>query len=140
MLHRGRICIPKDEDLRLEIIKLHHDNPVAGHQGHKRTEELILRQYYWSRMGNSVAQYVKRCDKCQRMKNIPEKVQGKLVANQIPEAPWEDISVDFIGGLPPTQGYDSILTVVDRFLKMVHLIPTTEATSTLGLAHLFKDY
>ena len=59
--------------------------------------------------------------------------------NSILEKAWTHISTDFIMKLPLTQGYDSILVVVDRFTKMVHFAPTTEKTSTEGLAQLFKD-
>jgi len=41
--------------------------------------------------------------------------------------------------LPLAQGYDAILVVVDRFTKMMHFIPTTEKTSTEGLAQLLRD-
>jgi len=59
--------------------------------------------------------------------------------NSIPEKPWMHISVDFITKLPLAQGYDSILVVVDRLMKMVHFIPTTEKTLAEGLARLFRD-
>jgi len=59
--------------------------------------------------------------------------------NSIPEKPWTHISADFITKLPLTQGYDSILVVVDRLTKMVHFIPTIEKTSAEGLARLFRD-
>ena len=49
------------------------------------------------------------------------------------------ISVDFITKLPLAQGYDSILVVVDQFMKMVHFIPTTEKTLVEGLVQLFRD-
>ena len=49
------------------------------------------------------------------------------------------ISADFITKLPLAQGYDSILVVVDRLMKIVHFIPTTEKTSAEGLARLFRD-
>ena len=49
------------------------------------------------------------------------------------------ILADFITKLPLTQGYDSILVVVDQLTKIVHFIPTTEKTSAEGLARLFRD-
>ena len=59
--------------------------------------------------------------------------------NSIPEKAWLHISADFITKLPLAQGYDAILVVVDRFMKMAHFIPTTEKTSAKGLAQLFRD-
>jgi len=50
--------------------------------------------------------------------------------NSIPEKAWTHISADFIMKLPLAQGYDSILVVVDRFMKMAYFVSTTERTST----------
>ena len=47
--------------------------------------------------------------------------------------------MDFITKLPLAQGYNAILVVVDRFMKMAHFVPTTERMSTEGLAQLFRD-
>jgi len=73
-------------------------------------------------------------------KTFPEMPAGKLMPNPIPNAPWTDISVDFITGLPEAQGYDAILVVCDRFTKQVHIIPTTKETNSLGLARLYRDH
>jgi len=54
--------------------------------------------------------------------------------NSIPEKAWSHISADFITKLPLAQGYGAILVVVDRFIKMVYFISTTEKTSVEGLA------
>ena len=59
--------------------------------------------------------------------------------NSIPEKPWTHISANFITKLPLAQEYDLILVVVDRLMKMVYFIPTTEKTSAEGLARLFRD-
>jgi len=84
-------------------------------------------------------QYVERCDACQRNKNRTEQLAGKLIPNSIPEKPWTHISADFITKLPLSQGYDSILVVVDRLTKIVHFISTMERTLVEGLAWLFRD-
>jgi len=49
------------------------------------------------------------------------------------------ILADFITKLLLAQGYDLILVVVDRLIKIVHFISTTERTSAKGLARLFRD-
>jgi len=86
-----------------------------------------------------VKQYVEGCDSCQRNKNHTEQPAGKLMPNSIPEKPWMHISADFITKLPIAQEYNSILVVVDRLMKMVHFIPTTEKTLAEKLARLFRD-
>ena len=87
-----------------------------------------------------VKRYVEGCDQCQRMKNRAEMPVGKLRSNQIPEKPWQHISVDFITKLLVSKGHDSILVVCDRFLKMSHFVATTEKMTAEGLARLFRDH
>ena len=58
-------------------------------------------------------------------KIFPAKPQGELTPNEIPARPWQIISMDLITQLLDSQGYDSILVVVDRFSKMMHTMPTT---------------
>ena len=82
---------------------------------------------------------MERCNQCQRMKNRAEMPVGKLRPNQVPERPWQHISVDFITKLPVSKSHDSILIVCDRFLKMSHFVATTEKTTAEGLARLFRD-
>ena len=73
------------------------------------------------------------------MKNRAEMLAGKLRPNEVPEKPWQHISVDFIMKLPLSKGHDSILVVCDRFLKMFHFVVMTEKTTAKGLAKLFRD-
>lgn len=64
---------------------------------------------------------------------------GLLIPNPIPSGPWQEISVDLIVGLPDSQGYDSILVVVDQFTKMFHALPTMSTITSEGLARLYWD-
>jgi len=134
-----KVYMPKDEKLRAEIIRLHHDMPIGGHGGQWKTVELVTRNFWWLGVPKEVKRYVEGCDACQQNKNCTEQPAGKLMLNLIPEKPWTHISADFITKLPLAQGYDSILVVVDRLTKIVHFIPTTEKTSAERLARLFRD-
>ncbi|KAF7783141.1 hypothetical protein Agabi119p4_2517 [Agaricus bisporus var. burnettii] len=140
VLKEGKVYVPRDETLRTKIIRLHHDTPIAGHGGQWKTVEMVTRNYWWPGVTKQVQKYVEGCDQCQRNKNRPTPPAGKLMPNPIPTKPWADVSVDFIVKLPESQGMDSILVVCDRFSKMAHFIPTTETTSALGLAKLFRDH
>jgi len=136
---KGKVYVLKDDMLRAEIIRLHHDIPVGGHGGQWKTVELVTQNFWWPGVTREVKRYVEGCDSCQRNKNHTEQPAGKLMPNSIPEKPWTHISADFITKLPIAQGYDLILVVVDRLTKMAHFIPTTEKTSAEGLARLFRD-
>ena len=139
VLKEGRVYVPKNEKLRVEIIQLHHDTLIAGHGRQWKTVELVTRNYWWPGIMKEVKRYVEGCDQCQRMKNKAEMPAGKLRPNQIPEKLWQHISVDFITKLPVSKGHDSILVVCDRFLKMSYFVATTEKTTAEGLARLFRD-
>ena len=134
MLKERKVYISKDEKLRAEVIRLHHDMPVGGHGEQWKTTELVTRNFWWPGVSQEVKQYVKGCDACQCNKNQTQAPAGKLMLNSIPEKPWSHISANFITKLPLAQEYDSILVVVDRLTKMAHFIPTTEKTTAGGLA------
>jgi len=138
MLKEGKVYVPKDEALRVEIIRLHHDTPIEGHGGQWKTVEMVTRNFWWPGVTREVKKYVEGCDVCQRNKNCIEQPAGKLMPNLIPDKAWIHISVDFITKLPLAQGYDSIL-VVDWFMKIAHFVPTTEKTMAEELARLFRD-
>jgi hypothetical protein len=129
-----------NEGGRLEVIRDHHDTAAAGHPGRDKTYELVSRHYFWPGMRGDIERYVAGCDRCQRTKAKRQKASAPLHPNEIPSAPWEIISVDLIGPLPQSQGYDTILVVVDRFTKMTHLVPTNKELSSLGTAKIFRDH
>jgi hypothetical protein len=91
-----------------------------------------------------IARYVARCDTYRRVKAIHMKAVGPLQSLPIPTWKWEDISMDFIMGLPRTaKGYDSIWVIVDRLTKIAHFLPVrvkyTVATYVeLYIAHILS--
>ena len=99
----GRIYVPKDKKLREEVIHLHHDTYTVGHPGRFKTAELILRNYWWSRIQGNVRAYVEGCSRCQQMKTFPVKPMGKLSPNETPQKIWQYISVDLIHYTAPTE-------------------------------------
>ncbi|QRW04573.1 Retrotransposable element Tf2 protein [Ceratobasidium sp. AG-Ba] len=133
--YEGRIVIPENKEIRLAILEMHHDNPIAGHQGQARTLELISRRYYWPAMKQQVNRFVETCEICQRSKGHKHYAPQKPLP--IPRKPWEDIAYDFIVKLPESQGMDSILVVIDRFSRQAHFIPCLESTNAEGVADLF---
>ncbi len=58
--YQGLLYIPKV--IRLELISMYHDDPLAGHFGIEKTRELIARKYYWPMLRQNVKAYVKDCN------------------------------------------------------------------------------
>jgi len=87
VLKEGKVYVSKDEELRMEIIRLHHDVPAVEHGGKWKTVELVTRNYWWPGVTREVGWYVEECDLCQRMKNRTEEVAGKLKLGEVPEKP-----------------------------------------------------
>ena len=139
VLKEGKVYVPKDEELRAEVIWLHHDVSAVGHKERWKMVELVTRNYWWLGVTRDVGKYVEGCNLCQRMKNRMEELAGKLKLSEIPEKPWTYLMVDFIMKLPVVAGKDAILVICNRLSKMTHFVATTEGTSAEGLARLFSD-
>ena len=69
MYKEGKVYIPRDNELRMEIVRLHHNMPVGGHRGQWKTVELITWNFQWLGVTKEVKRYVEGCDACQRNKN-----------------------------------------------------------------------
>ena len=136
----GKVYVPKDLQLRHDIVHLHHDTPTAGHPGRWKTLELVSRNYWWPGISHYVSQYVKGCDKCNRTKTYPLAPAGRLKPNSIPERRWQVVTTDLIVGLPESHGFNSIWVAVDRLSKRIHIAPTTAEVDSVGIARLFRDH
>ena len=103
---------------RFEVLKTRHSNLAAGNFGIQRTYEAVRKDFYWPSMRKDVEEFVKSCIICQKIKSSKQKVFGKLMPLPISSGPWKSLGMDFVVKLPVSNGYDSILVIVDRFSKM----------------------
>ena len=135
--HGHRLYVPHYGKLRKEVMKECHDSKWAGHPGMHRTLALLEDRYYWPHMGADVETYVKTCLVCQQDKVELKTPAGLLQPLPVPERPWESLSMDFIIGLPKSDGFASILVVVDTFSKYATFIPATKECPAEEAARLF---
>ena len=69
-----------------------------------------------------------------------KKAHNPLHPNEILNAPWEHISIDIIGELPESNGFNAILIIVNRFSKMIIVIPTNMELMAHGTACIYQDH
>lgn len=136
-MYNGKTYVHKQ--FRAALTWLHHESSDAGHPGQAKTIKLISRNYWWPTLFADIKHFVRTCPDCQKTKIYPAKPSGLLQPNPIAEAPWKEISADFITGLPDSHGYNVIMVVVDRFTKMVHAVPTNDTVNSEGMARLYRD-
>jgi len=132
-----RIYVPDTNDLRLRVLRYKHDHPLSGHFGQNRTLELVRWEYTWPGVRTFVKDYVSSCTSCGHAKVPKHRPYGLLKQLPIPARPWHSISMDFIEQLPSSDGFTSILVIVDRLSKQGIFIPTYDTISSPELAKLF---
>jgi transposase InsO family protein len=98
-----------------------------------------LKQHcWWTKMKTEIARYVAKCDTCRRIKAVLLKTARPLQSLHIPTWKWEDISMDFVVGLPKTsKGYDSIWVLVDRLTKTTHFLLVKTYYPVITYAQLY---
>ena len=64
VLKEGKVYVLKDEELRAEVIWLHHNVPAVGHGRYWKIVELVTRNYWWLRVMRDVGRYVEGCNLC----------------------------------------------------------------------------
>ncbi|KAL2126371.1 hypothetical protein VTI74DRAFT_1096 [Chaetomium olivicolor] len=139
-----RIYVPKN--LRQELLSRLHDAPTAGHGGIRKTRTLVGRNYYWDTLKEDVEQYVKHCVVCQRTKARNHRPYGELAPLPVPDSPWQDITVDFITGLPSSidprsnRPCNAVLVFVDKLTKYALYIATSTKLSASAFAELFFQH
>lgn len=137
LLYRGRRWVPDNESLRTKIISGVHDSLSAGHPGREITYKILAREFFWPGMTGSIRRYVRNCDVCGRTKPWREGSQGLLKPLPIPDRIWKEISMDFIEGLPTSEGMTCLMVVTDRLSKGSIFIPLPDIkTETVVRAFL----
>ncbi|WVZ16528.1 hypothetical protein V8G54_009510 [Vigna mungo] len=137
LLYRGKIWISNQSKFIPLLLREFHETPVGGHAGVSKTLKRISANFFWGSMAKDTKAFVSQCVACQQTKYSTARPGGLLHPLPIPSGVWEDISLDFVTGLPPSNGYTVLLVVVDRFSKAVHLGALNSGFTAYKVAELF---
>jgi Integrase zinc binding domain len=142
LFYKEKNYVPIDAELRREIVRRYHDHPTAGHPGELQTFNAVKEHYWWPGLRVFIKNYVQGCGTCQQFKidRNPSKPMFVPIKGAKSTRPFASCSMDLITDLPPVDGCDSILVVVDRGnTKGEILIPTAKTLTQEGAGQLLLD-
>jgi len=133
-VNNDRLCVPKAA--QIDIVKLYHDN---NHTGIEITHSKISNKYYWPRMKETVANFVRSCEYCQLNKPDNNPNKAPVLSFSSPNGPFEAYGFDLIGPLKPTdRGNIYVFTGIDFFSKRAYGLALNSKKSDY-LLEMFKD-
>ena len=142
-LIRKRIC---SGELQYQLVVPRKYRKVAlsyvhdrmGHLGRDRTLELLRERYYWPSMQQSVVDYITRCGRCIRRKDLNPQ-RAPLVSTETTQ-PMELVCIDFLKLERSKGGIENVLVVTDHFTKYAQAYPTHNQTARTTAKALFEKF
>ncbi|GJX19231.1 putative reverse transcriptase domain-containing protein [Tanacetum coccineum] len=126
--------------LREKVMTEAHSSPFTIHPGSTKMYRDLKQYFWWNGMKQDVATFVSKCMTCQQVKIEHQRASGLLQPLEIPMWKWDEISMDFVTGLPTTQKrHDAIWVVVDRLTKSAHFLPIRKNYGISKLAEIFRQ-
>jgi hypothetical protein len=138
--YKDHIYLVLKSKLKEKIMKAMHDTPINGNPGYFKTYRKIRERFSWKGLKYDVLRNVRECVTCQQNKVEQTHLARLLHPLPIPEKKWENISMEFITGLPKTRGRDCIYVVVDRLTNFTHFFSISSKYKATKVADLlFKE-
>jgi hypothetical protein len=138
LTYKGRLYMPKCDDLKRFILDELHKIPYIGHIGYHKMITTTKKLLYWLRKKKYIVDYLAKCLECQQVKMVHRHPAGLLQLLPILEWRWETISMDFMTKIPKsTKKNDGIMVVVDKLSKATHFIPVESACKAIDIANIF---
>jgi hypothetical protein len=139
LCYKERLYLCKHSQLKSTVLLKLHASPIARHSRFTKTYERIKRSFFWVGMKRDVRTFVAKCEVCQCNKGKTVKTSGTLQPLLIPPTIWQDISMDFIVGLPKSGNKSVIMVVVDHLSKYAHLCALQQPFTVATVAQIFMD-
>jgi hypothetical protein len=139
---KDRFVALRKEALKKKILDEAHTSRYSIHPDSTKMYHDLRQQFWRTRMKRETTRYVSECDTYRKVKADYMKPGGMLQPLSILDWKWDDISMDFIVGLPlTTRKFDLIWVIVNRLTKSAHFIPVhtkyrVEKYAEIYIAHV----
>lgn len=127
------------QPLQQQLIELFHSSAQGGHSGVQATTKPLKVVLVWKGLQKHVQEFVQACSTCQQNKYDPAATPRLLQPLPIPDYAFKEISMDFIEGLPSSEGKKVILVIVDRLTKYANFIGLGHPYMAPVVAQRFLD-
>ena len=132
-----RRCVPENEQGK--ILDECHASPYGGHFSGERTAHKILQLgFYWPTIFRDCAEWVKLCDRCQKIGNISSRNEMPLRGIMVIQI-FDVWGIDFMGPFPPSFGNLYILLAVDYVSKWVEAVACSRNDANTVVSFLQKN-
>ena len=140
LYYKLRMYVPPPA--RSSLLHSIHSSPLLGHLECFHTKAIVERDFWWPGLSVFINNFIAGCTVCQQNKARTHPVTPPLLPiSSTSSLPFKQLSVDLITDLPLSQGYDSLMVVVDHGLtKGVILVPCSKSIDANGIAQLFFDH
>ena len=100
---------------------------------------MVKKEFFWDGLKSDIQNFVAECLVFQQNKVDTIKTLGLLQPLSIPNQCWEEVSMDFITGLPKSEGKSVIVVVVDRHIKYAHFCELSHPIKASTIATAFME-
>lgn len=135
--YKGRLYIGSGGEIRQKLLQHMHASALGGHSRQQHTYQRIKQVFFWPGLKKDVEEIIRNCTVCIQNKLDNQPYVGLLQPLPVPQQAWNEISLDFVEGLPRSEGKDSIIVVIDRFTKYAHFIALTHPYTASEVAKAF---
>jgi hypothetical protein len=137
--YKDRLYLCKNSQLKQKVLLELHTSLIGGHSGFLKTYHRVKKDFFWDGLKTDVQRFVAECVVCQQNKVETIKTPGILQPLSIPSQRWEEVSMDFITGLPKSEGKSVIMVIVDRLTKYAHFCALSHPFKASTVATAFME-
>lgn len=134
-----RIAIPNNRHIRTYLLNQYHD--LQNHYGFDKTYAALYERFYWPDLTKDVQKYIESCHSCAANKATTKLQYGLHHALPVPIRRFCHLSIDFVGELTESNGYNSFIVITDRLTNYAKIIPnyTTDTAQDVAF-HVFNNW